>query len=40
VSHFEDAKKDIIKSKRMAAKFWMSHFKGDEDNDNTVSKNK
>jgi sulfite reductase alpha subunit-like flavoprotein/nitric oxide synthase oxygenase domain/subunit len=31
VSHFEDAKKDIMKSKRMAAKLWMSHFKADDE---------
>jgi sulfite reductase alpha subunit-like flavoprotein len=30
VSHFEDAKKDLRKSKRSAAKLWMSHFKGDD----------
>ena len=30
LSHFETAKKDVMKNKRMAAKLWMSHFNTDD----------
>jgi hypothetical protein len=30
VSHFEDAKKAIERSKKNAAKIWLSHFKAED----------